>query len=301
MAGKGLKDWATNLGMVTLMGLTRILPYRWRVPAFGWITARIVAPLTGHEKRALDNLALVRPDLPAPQARAIARAAADNAARTLIEMYSQRPFLARCKTIRMTGPGAAILEQARKDRRPIIAVSGHFGNYHAVRAVFANAGHAVGGLYRPMFNPYFNAHYVRHLEAIASPSFEQGRRGLAQMIRHLRAGNMIALLTDQRDEDGALLTFFGQPALTPLSAAELALKYDALLIPAYGIRHDNGLDFDVFVEEPIAHTTPEEMMQAVNDSLEAQVRRRMGQWMWLHRRWHIPPKARRRLSARGAG
>ena len=274
--------------MLAALTLPKALPYQWRIPVIGWITARVFAPLTGHQKRALDNLARIFPDLPPQEARRIARAASDNGGRVIGEMFSQAQFFARLANTPVTGPGVEILEQARLARRPIIAVSGHFGNYHAVRAVFSRMGHSIGGVYRPMSNPYFNARYVAHLKAIAEPAFQRDRRGLAEMLRHLRAGNMVALLTDQRERDGAELRFFGQPALTTLSPAEMALKYDALLVPVYGIRADNGLDFRIRVEAPIPHDRPETMMQAVNDSLEAMVRAHMGQWLWVHRRWRIP-------------
>jgi KDO2-lipid IV(A) lauroyltransferase len=39
------------------------------------------------------------------------------------------------------------------------------------------------------------------------------------------------------------------------------------------------------IEAPIPHDTPEAMTQALNDSLEAQVRAHMDQWLWTHRRW----------------
>ncbi len=288
MDGKGVRAWLENLFVIGLLTLPRALPYSWRIPLIGWVTAHVVAPVSGHEKRALKNLALVCPELSRKQARRIARASADNIGRMIGEMYSRKALLRRIENLQMRGPGVKILEQARQEGRPIIAVSGHFGSYDVVRTVFSRAGHAVGGVYRPMSNPYVNAHYVRHLKAIAEPAFERNRRGLTRMMRHLRAGHMVALLIDQREPDGAWLNFFGRPALTTLSPAEMALKYDALLIPAYGIRLASGLDFDVVVEEPIPHSDPRTMMQQVNDSLEARVRAHMGQWMWVHRRWLVP-------------
>ncbi|TMV76841.1 lysophospholipid acyltransferase family protein, partial [Thioclava sp. BHET1] len=92
---------------------------------------------------------------------------------------------------------------------------------------------------------------------------------------------------DQHMGNGARLRFFGQDALTSLSAAELALKYEALCVPAYAIRQPNGLDFEVLIEAPIPHGPAEEMTQALNDSLEAQVRQHMDQWFWIHRRWKV--------------
>jgi KDO2-lipid IV(A) lauroyltransferase len=105
------------------------------------------------------------------------------------------------------------------------------------------------------------------------------------MIRFLKEGGMLGLLLDQRMVQGARLSFFGHEALTALSAAELALKYDALLIPVYAIRKENGLDFDILVEAPIPQASAEAMTQALNDSLEALVRQHMDQWFWIHRRW----------------
>jgi KDO2-lipid IV(A) lauroyltransferase len=105
------------------------------------------------------------------------------------------------------------------------------------------------------------------------------------MVRFLRGGGILGLLIDQRMQQGAKLSFFGHEALTALSAAELALKYDALLLPVYAIRQENGLDFDILVESPIPPGPPEAMTQALNDSLEALVRAHPGQWLWIHRRW----------------
>ena len=38
-------------------------------------------------------------------------------------------------------------------------------------------GFALGGLYRPLDNAYFNDHYVRTIEAVGGPAFARGRRG----------------------------------------------------------------------------------------------------------------------------
>jgi KDO2-lipid IV(A) lauroyltransferase len=120
---------------------------------------------------------------------------------------------------------------------------------------------------------------------IGKPLFMRGRRGMAEMLKFLRQGNCIAILIDQHMAAGEELTFFGRPAYTALSAAEMALKYDALLVPGYGIRQPDGLSFEVVLEAPVPHTSAAEMTQRLNDSLEAQVREHMDQWLWVHRRW----------------
>ncbi|PID35131.1 MAG: lauroyl acyltransferase [Rhodobacterales bacterium] len=279
---RGIGAYLTNLILRTIIGLAMLLPYRWRVPALGWVVSRLIAPLAGYRRRIRRNLALIFPDLPQAEVKRICREVPDNAGRMLAELYSPTERAARHADLPLTGPGVAALEQAKADGRPIIAVSGHIGSYDALGLVFKQQGYKIGALYRPLRNGYFNDLYVQQMAHNASTLFEQSRRGLARMIRHLKEGNMIAILTDQRDPSGAPLTFFGHTAYTPLSAAELALKHDAHFFCCYGIRQDNGLDFTLVVEEPIPHSDPETMMQAVNDSLEARVRAHMGQWLWVH-------------------
>lgn len=285
---RGIGAFSANLALRILIGLPMVLPYHWRVPLLGWLSARVIAPLAGYNRRTRSNLAYACPELSEAEIRRLCLEVADNAGRVLAELYSPRDRIARHASLPLTGPGVAALQQAKAEGRPIVAVSGHFGNYDTLRLAFHQRGYNIGGLYRPMHNAYFNAHYVRRLTELAEPLFEQGRRGLGQMIKHLRGGNMIAILTDQRNvQDGTPLSFFGKTAFTPLSAAELALKHDALFVCCYAIRRKNGLDFDLVVEEPVPHSDAETMMQAVNDSLEARVRAHMGQWLWVHNRWNL--------------
>jgi Kdo2-lipid IVA lauroyltransferase/acyltransferase len=269
----------------TLIAALLALPYRWRVPLCGWVMARLVAPLAGWPQRIRDNLALTLPDLPPETVARMLRKVPDNIGRTVIEIYSGQEFIARATSLPLTGDGVAALEAAKTAQRPVILATGHFGNYDAVRAALIARGYPLGALYRPMSNPAFNSHYVRAIGTIGQPLFERGRHGMAQMLRHLRAGGMLGILPDQRIGSGVKLNFFGHEALTALSAAEMALKYDALLIPTYAIRQPDGLDFRIIVDAPIARGSAEAMTQALNDNLEALIRRYPEQWFWIHRRW----------------
>lgn len=288
-----LRHWLQDRGLRALIWLLLRLPYAWRVPLCGWVLSRIIAPLAGYRRRIRDNLALVLPDLPEADVARILRAVPDNVGRTVIEIYSGAEFVARAVQNPLTGGGVAALEEAHRSGRPVILVTGHFGNYDASRAALIARGYRVGALYMPMANRYFNEHYVKAISGIGSPLFPRGRSGLAAMVRHLRSGGMLGMLVDQHMRHGEELTFFGRQALTALSAAELALKYDALLVPTYAVRKADGLSFDIIVEPPIPAGTPEAMTQALNDSLETLVRQHLDQWFWIHRRWKEKGRPRR--------
>lgn len=296
---RGPAEFVSNLVIRGIIGAALLLPYTWRVPLAGWIVSRIVAPIAGYRKRVRQNLAYVCPDLPAEEVERLARAVPDNAGRTLIEIYSGKGFTDRFKHAPLTGAGVDALREAHEAGRPVVLVTGHFGNYDAPRAALIAAGFNVGALYREMNNAYFNPHYVAAISKVGTPVFPRGRQGLAGLLKFLRGGGMAGFLMDQYMWDGEDLTFFGKPAPTALSAAELALKYDALVVPVYGVRQPNGLDFEVVCEAPIAHDTPHAMTQALNDSLEALVRTHMEQWFWIHRRWK-PEQAELRQSIRAA-
>lgn len=277
--------WLQNALIRALIWILLRLPYHLRVPACGWVMAHLIAPIAGYRRRVIRNLALVLPDLPADEVRRLALAVPDNVGRTIIEMYSGAEFVAVALRRPLSGPGLIALETARRAKMPVVMVTGHFGNYDASRAALLAQGYPIGGLYRPMKNVAFNRHYVAAIERIGTPLFPRGRAGLANMVRHLRQGGMLGIVIDQHMKAGADLTFFGKRAKTALSAAELAIKFDAPLIPMYATRCHDGLSFDLVVEDPIPRGTAEEMTQALNDSLEQQVRRHMDQWFWIHNRW----------------
>ena len=92
-------------------------------------------------------------------------------------------------------------------------------------------------------------------------------------------------LNDQHAGEGELLEFMGKPAKTNILVARLAVRYDALLLPCYATRQSNGIDFRAEFEAPVELGDPLKMTQALNDSLEARVKKHMEQYHWFHNRW----------------
>jgi len=269
----------------SVIRLALALPLRARLALVGFVVTHIVGPLAGYHRRVDRNLSHIYPDMAPTDRTRLARACLNNVGRTLIENYGSAELLARMKDAPIAGPGLAALQAAHAAGRPVILVTGHFGNYEATRAALVGRGFAVGGLYRDMANPYFNAHYVATMQAFGGPVFAQGRKGTAGFVRHLRGGGQLVLLFDQHVFEGEVLDFMGQPAKTALSAAELALRFYALLIPFYATRQPNGIDFACEMEAPVPHSDPVTMTQALNDSLAARVHANPEQWFWVHRRW----------------
>ncbi|WP_438956439.1 lysophospholipid acyltransferase family protein [Cognatiyoonia sp.] len=283
-SGKTL-DWLADRALRAMFGGVMKLPYKQRVPAMGAAVTKAIGPLGGYKKRALKNLAMVYPEMEEAERDRIADGVCDNFGRTLIENYSYEDFAHHLQDTQPIGPGLAALEQAVADKQPVIFVTGHFGNHEAPRQVLVRMGYDVGGLYRPMANAYFDDHYAKTMTNWGGPVFPQGRKGTMAFARHIGRGGLGTLLFDVNNDRGHPIPFLGKPALTALSAAEIALKMNAIMIPYFGIRQADGLNFDVEVEEPIAHSNPETMTAEATQRLEAQIKRQPEQWFWIHRRW----------------
>lgn len=280
-------DTLNNAALRGLIGAAKLMPYRWRIPFFGWASAKIIAPVAGWRSRIRANLKLVAPDMPADEVRRILNGAPDNAGRSMIEMYSGEEFLERARALPLEGPGVKELEAAHAEGRPIIVATAHFGNYNAARAALLSKGYDIGSLYRAPSNPKFAPHYTKMLAAVGGTLFSRDRKGMVKMVRHLKSGKPLLILYDLHVTRGAELSFLGRPAMTSLAAADMALRHNALLVPFYGIRCENGLDFRVVIDTPVEHTTPKEMMQALNDGLERHLRNHAPQWSFMHRRWKL--------------
>ena len=265
-----------------LLGILSILPYRTKISLGGLIYQKIISPLSGNRKRIIDNLKLIFPDLEKRKREELCSQVPNNIGRTLFELLSPNAFSNIAKSAKVSGPGFKILKDAQEQKKPVILVSGHFGNYDVVRVVLNTNQISVGALYKPMSNPYFNTFYERCIKQIAEPLFPRGRAGMGNMMRYLEDGNVVALLIDQYMSHGEPLKFLGHTAYTATSAAKLALKHDALLITFYVVRNDDGINFDLVFESPVKPSTPNEMTQVLNDRLEKQIRKNMGQWLRTH-------------------
>jgi len=281
-----LRDWLIDRVIRSLIALALAMPWDRRLRFMGRVSRRMIGPLAGYRRRARANLALIRPDLSQAQRHRIADAVLDNLGRTLIENYAPAAFAARlAATAQLCGDGLPALRAAQTAGRPVIFVTGHFGNHEAPRHVLHTMGFVIGGIYREMNNPFFNDHYARTLENVSGPVFPRGRRGTMGFVRHLKSGGMATILFDLHDGRGVPLAFLGRPAMTSTSAAELALKFGALLMPYFGIRQRDGTSFAVELQAPIPHSDPVTMTRIMTDRLQAQIAAHPGQWFWVHRRW----------------
>lgn len=255
--------------------------------ALGAAVARTLGPRLRVSRVAQRNLEIAFPERDAAFRAATIRAMWDNLGRSVAEL----PNLARlsCTTlgaehIAAVAPGA-----------PLIFVSAHLANWEVLQGAAARAGRPFAVVYRAIGNPYIDA-MVRRFRAAATPGppmplLPKGASGARGALAHLRGGGALAMLVDQKMNDGIAVPLFGRPAMTAPAAAQLALRFGCPVIPGRVLR-DGGGKFRAIAEAPI--TVPatgdrqadiEAMTAAINATLERWIRERPGEFLWLHRRF----------------
>lgn len=211
--------------------------------------------------------------------------------------FAEFPLLGRIKVFGENSQvkviGLEHLKKLQTDQQGGVLVSGHFANWEIMAAVFSQAGLPVHVTYRPTNNPYFDARIRsgRAKYGIKLMVAKSGARGAKELIKALRTGQSIALLNDQKFNEGIEVPFFGVGAMTAPGPTRLALKTGAPLIPMSIIR-GNGVNFTVKIHPPIPLENSGNQAQDIRDGvlkithfIEEQIKANPTNWFWVHRRW----------------
>jgi KDO2-lipid IV(A) lauroyltransferase len=115
--------------------------------------------------------------------------------------------------------------------------------------------------------------------------------GARDMLRTLKSGGTIAMLTDQKHREGMAIPFFGRDAMTVTGPAVLSLRTGAALTPVTMVR-TKGARFAMAFHAPlqVARVGEKEadiraILVAISKALEEAIRAHPEQWLWAHNRW----------------
>jgi KDO2-lipid IV(A) lauroyltransferase len=297
-------------GFFAVIGFFRLFGLDRASAIGGWVGRTLIAP-TGASKRARANLRLAFPEMSEAEIAAILRGMWDNLGRVLAEY----PHLGR---IRSSGPDSRIIVTGQENAKAALArgkgvllFSGHLANWEVLMLPARDHGLSGAAVVRPTNNPYVNRWLERTRTAYGMPELiSKGQQGTLRAFRILRAGGTLALLVDQRASEGIPVPFFGRDALTTPLPATLALKLGATLLPVSNERL-SGSRFHIHIHAPLdpVVTGDDEadviaLTAAMTTFVEARVRARPEQWLWIHRRWvdaDAPMRKRAQTLSRGRG
>ena len=271
------------LGLFRLVGIDA-------ASAIGGAIGRTVGPLLAKNRLARANLKACFPAMTEPEMKAVTRAMWDNLGRFMGEM----PHLHEVDVYggdRVSVALAPEAEAAVTSGRPLIFFTAHFGNWEVSPLLATQRGIDTTLFYRQASNPWSERMIQHWRQKRGGDWVPKGREGARAIVAALSKGGALAILADQKFNEGLPVPFFGREAMTAPAIAELALKFKAPLVPVR-VERLEGARFRVVVLPPMALPETGErksdvmaILTAINAQFETWIRERPGHWLWIHRRW----------------
>jgi KDO2-lipid IV(A) lauroyltransferase len=250
--------------------------------------ARLVGPRLKVSRIARRNLARAFPAMTPAEIETVVAEVWDNLGRVAGEF----PHVAWLAANRVEAVNLDVLHRLRDDGRPGLFVGAHLGNWELGPAMAFREGLPITLVYRAANNPWIEDLYRKGRGASAAErQIAKGPEGARDIMQVLRSAGHLAILVDQKMNDGIAVPFFGHEAMTAPAVARFAIKFDCPMVPVR-IERLKGAHFRVTFHRPLelprsgdVHADTLATMTAINAVLEEWISARPGQWLWLHRRW----------------
>lgn len=221
-----------------------------------------------------------------------ARAAYESLGRTTIETailprYGRETILELFNEC----PTWHVVEHAMAQKKGVILVTGHLGNWELSGSYIAARGVDLEVVARQQENPLFDGYLTRTRHRIGMKVIYDGD-AVRRVPRALRNGAMVGFVMDQGAAGLAStwVPFFTRLAKTPRGAATFALRLGSPIIFVAGLRQPDGTFTATFEHVPVQLTGDkssdvDKIVADYTAVLERWVRKAPEQYFWHHRRW----------------
>ena len=188
-----------------------------------------------------------------------------------------------------------ILDQALSEKKGVLLISGHFGNWEMIPPALAELGYSVTMYVGRQTNPLTNELQNTARAIFGVETIDKGKRATLQMGRALAANKIIAMLIDQNDNKSDLfVNFFEKLASSSKGTAAFHLlrKSPVVLVtcPYVGEHLEitfHRITFDLSGEQEKDTLA---ITQKITSALENVIRKYPEQYFWMHRRWRARPQ-----------
>ena len=184
--------------------------------------------------------------------------------------------------------GQEILDQIKKDKEPVIFISGHFNNFELMAMHIEKSGINLAAIYRPLNNKFLNFVMEKiRKRYICKKQIKKGISGTKQLLSFFKNGTSIALMIDQRVSQGIRSNFFKHEAYTTTIPAQFVKKFKCKVVPIY-IQRIKDVNFKISVSKPLEYSEDESIASItldLNNLLEKMILKNPAQWIWSHNRW----------------
>lgn len=275
-------------------GLIRLLYYGFRLLPFPTVSAiggflGSMGYYVGGKDKARDNLRHAFADISEAEINEIIRQMYRNFGRTFAEFTHLDLLYSDTPGVRVEISGMEILQDLKARNQGAILFAGHYGNWEVGPIATSWHGVKLTPIFKESTNTYLNKFLWDMRQRTSDGVIAVGQRAGYEILRQLKKGKHIVMLTDQRMSRGIRVPFFQRPAKTGPGIAKLALSAQCPLIPTM-VERVEGTHFRVHIFPPLtydegAQDVEYEILLRMNQFFEQWIRRNPASWWWQYHRW----------------
>lgn len=251
-----------------------------------------------HLAIAADNLRRAFPEWDEDRVRRTARGVYAHFGAVLLDLLWMEGRTAEEMLALADLDGVEHLQRALAAGRGVLCPAAHLGNWELQAIASVPLVGRMAVVARPLDNPALDRRLVA-LRASTGNTVIYKQRALAQVMKAIRGGGLVAIVIDQnvQEKGGVFVRFFGRPASATTVAAAVALKTGCAVVPVRCVLQPSGRYRMVYgppVEWNGSGRRDEDLAgltQHLASIIEGWVRETPEQWLWLHRRWKTQPSS----------
>ena len=255
---------------------------------FASLLSKKIGPFFRSKELISKNILKAFPNISKDDLNHVATNMWGNYGRILAEYVFLKNFRKTTPTINLKVVGQEILDEIRKNKKPVIFISGHFNNFELMAMHIEKSGINLATIYRPLNNPFLNVlmENIRK-KYICKNQIKKGFAGSRQLLSFFKNSYSIALMIDQRVSQGIKSKFFNNEAYTTTIPAQLVKKFNCKIVPIYIERIDD-VNFTLTINNSIEYSNEHSIKDItldLNQRIEKMILNRPEQWIWSHNRW----------------
>ncbi len=280
------------MGVKLLVGVVWLLswlPFR-AISALGWLVGSLIYLLPTSRRHIGEvNLRLCLPELDEPARRRLLRRHFVAMVQMLLE-YGYGWFASQEQLKRLVRIEGLAHLQALEGRNVILMMP-HFTGLD-LAGLRVSLETRVVSIYSVQKDPWLDAFFRAKRLRFGTGIIFARQQGTRPTLRALRDGYRLYYLPDQDfgHRDSVFVPFFGVPAATIGGLSRMAAVTQAAVLPCYPRREADG--YTLVIEPPLDNFPTNDVVAdatRMNAVIEAQARRQLHQYFWLHKRFKSRP------------
>lgn len=283
---KKIKHICEYIGFLALIWLFKLIGFEQAKSLFTKLI-KLISKCSPYSKIIQTNLNIAFPRKTASQKQEIEAKVWDNFARFLVEFIFMNELASKDDLFEIKG--LENIEKLKANNHPYLVATAHLANWDLIPSISKIFGDKVAIIYRKMNNPYMDE-YVKNSRRKNELLFiEKGHSGVRSLVKAIKEHYTIAMLIDQKMDEGLNVPFFTKNAKTSVALAQFAIKYSLPIIPLRMERIGNSTKFKLTIEPPLnIDNSMDEIaiMTIVNQKIESWVADKPEDWFWMHKRWN---------------